>query len=95
MKASRRPSRNVRLTEFDFEAPAARQVSLAGDFNHWDIKALPMQKGLDGFWRVRVPLTPGRYEYRFCVDGGWQDDPFAQQKTANPVGSQNCVQIVA
>ena len=93
-KSSIKATHTTSLTKFDFEAPAARQVSLAGDFNSWDANALPLQKGPDGFWRVSVPLKPGRYEYRFYVDGVWQDDPFAQQKVANPVGSHNCVQIV-
>lgn len=93
-KSSRKATHTSSLTEFDFEAPAARQVSLAGDFNNWDANALPLQKGPDGFWRVSVPLKPGRYEYRFYVDGVWQDDPFAQQRVANPLGSQNCVKIV-
>jgi len=93
-KSSRKATRTSSLTKFDFEAPAARQVSLAGSFNNWDTDALPLQNGPDGFWRVSVPLKPGRYEYRFYVDGDWQDDPFAQQKVANPLGSLNCVKIV-
>ena len=96
MKRTTFPNRPrlYRLTEFDFEAPAARQVSLAADFNQWNTNALPMQKGPDGFWRVRVSLKPGRYEYRFCVDGVWQDDPFAQARVVNPLGSANCVKTV-
>lgn len=93
-QSSRKGAHTNGLTAFAFEAPAAHQVSLAADFNHWDAKALPMQKDPDGMWRVSVPLKPGRYEYRFFVDGDWQDDPFAQQKVANPLGSHNCVQIV-
>jgi len=98
MKIKRQSSRNAvhtnGLTEFAFEAPAAGQVALAANFNQWDAKALPMQKGPEGMWRVRLPLTPGRYEYRFVVDGVWQDDPFAQQKAANSMGTENCVRIV-
>jgi 1,4-alpha-glucan branching enzyme len=81
-------------TPFAFPAPAARQVSLAGDFNNWDPKALPMRKGVDGVWYVSVALKPGRHEYRFIADGIWQDDPAAQQRTANTMGSENCVKTV-
>src|SRR2546421_1697745 len=52
-------------TQFAFPAPTIRQVSLAGDFNNWDTKAAPMQKGPDGIWRLSLPLGAGRYEYRF------------------------------
>ena len=80
---------------FDFTFPSARQVSLAGDFNNWDPKTMPMRKGADGAWHLNVALTPGRHEYRFIVDGIWQDDPAAKEKTANAMGSKNCVKIVA
>ncbi len=79
---------------FDFPAPAARQVSLAGDFNNWDPKAMPMHKGGDGVWHLTVALKPGRHEYRFFADGTWQDDPAAQQRIANGMGSENCVKTV-
>ena len=82
-------------TQFAFEAPTTQQVSLAGDFNNWDTKAAPMHKGPDGTWRLSVPLVPGRYEYRFFADGVWRDDPRAQQRAANALGTENCVRIVA
>ena len=82
-------------TQFALHAPTTRQVSLAGDFNNWDTKAAPMHKGPDGIWRLSVPLGPGRYEYRFYADGVWQDDPTAQQRAANALGTENCVRIVA
>jgi 1,4-alpha-glucan branching enzyme len=82
-------------TQFAFQGPATRQVSLAGDFNNWDTKAAPMHKGPDGIWRLSVPLTPGRYEYRFFADEVWCNDPAAQQKAPNSLGTENCVRIVA
>ena len=83
-----------RLTQFAFQAPTARQVSLAGDFNNWDTKAGLMHKGLDGVWHLGVPLKPGRYEYRFFADEVWCDDPAALQKAANSIGTDNCVRVV-
>jgi len=56
--------------------------------------AAPMHKGNDGIWRLSVPLGPGRYEYRFYADGVWEDDPSAQQRAANALGTENCVRIV-
>jgi len=91
-------SQNKKFTgspsQFAFQAPRSRQVSLAGDFNNWDTDAAPMQKGADGIWRLSVPLAPGRHEYRFYVDGVWRDDPTAQQRAVNGLGSENCVRII-
>ncbi len=56
-------------TRFTCHAPAARAVFLAGTFNGWDPKATPMIKDAEGNWDVAVPLSPGRYEFRFVVDG--------------------------
>ena len=84
-----------RPTQFAFPASTTRQVSLAGDFNNWDTNASPMHKGPDGIWRLSVPLAPGRYEYRFFADEVWRDDPSAQQRATNALGTENCVRIVA
>ena len=46
---------------------------------------------LEGKWSAEVPLNPGRYEYRFVVDGRWQDDPMAARFVGNPFGGLNCV----
>ena len=81
-------------TQFAFPAPAARHVSLAADFNNWDCESMPMRKGLDGVWRKNVPLEPGHHEYRFVADGVWQDDPAAEQRIANALGTENCVRTV-
>jgi 1,4-alpha-glucan branching enzyme len=82
------------LIPFSFLAPTARLVSLVGDFNNWDPIAMPMDKGIDGVWYLRVALKPGDHEYRFIADGIWRDDPTAQKKILNPLGSENCVKIV-
>ena len=93
--SSQNKNSNSNPTQFAFQAATTRQVSLAGDFNNWDTKAAPMQKDPNGIWRLSVDLGPGRYEYRFYADGVWQDDPSAQQKAANALGTENCVRTVA
>ena len=40
-----------------------------------------------GQWKVDLHLKPGRYEYRFVVDGNWTDDPFGGTFVANPFGA--------
>ena len=80
--------------QFAFLDPTARQVSLAGDFNDWNTLSSPMRKNADGVWRLSLPLKPGRYEYRFFADQVWCDDPAAQERIANSMGTENCVRTV-
>jgi 1,4-alpha-glucan branching enzyme len=84
----------LKTVPFKFPDPAAKRVSLAGDFNNWDREDMPMYKGSDGVWYLSVSLMPGSHEYRFIADGVWQDDPAAQQKIANAEGGKNCVKTV-
>ena len=60
-----------KATRFTLHAPAATSVHLAGSFNDWNPSALGMRCSDDGYWFADVALPPGRYEYKFVVDGGW------------------------
>jgi len=80
--------------QFAFPGPTARHVSVAGDFNDWNTLSSPMRKSADGVWRLSLPLKPGRYEYRFFADEVWCDDPAAQQRVLNAMGTENCVRTV-
>jgi len=79
---------------FEFVAPDAQKVFLAGNFNNWDKGASLMKKDKKGIWKTTVSLTPGRYEYRFLKDGRWENDPACCDCVPNEFGSQNCVKIV-
>ena len=87
-------------TEFVCHAPEAASVYLAGTFNDWSPEATPMSREEGGSWNVTFPLEPGRYEYKFLIDGRWycgteQDDEAAllqrRQRVPNPFGSLNYV----
>lgn len=84
----------AKRAQFEFAAPEAREVYFVGDFNGWDTKANPMEKDDDGIWRAILTLKPGRYEYRFFVDGNWENDPSCSSRVPNEFGSKNCVRIV-
>ena len=56
-------------------APGAQSVFLAGTFNGWDPSVTPMQMDQSGEWHVTIELSPGRYEYKFIVDGIWGCEP--------------------
>jgi hypothetical protein len=62
--------------EFTFDHPSAGSVSLAGDFNGWNMNAEPLTQDEDGVWRVVVDLGPGEHAYKFVVNGSeWIADP--------------------
>ena len=65
---------------FQYYAPSAREVDLAGDFNDWaygdNPKAIHLKKKENGVWWIILPLKPGRYKYKFVVDRTkWVKDP--------------------
>lgn len=76
---------------FTIMAPAAESVQLVGDFNSWDTASHPLKKSSNGLWKRTINLSPGRYEYRFLVDGQWQNDPQCTAHAPNPFGEDNCV----
>jgi hypothetical protein len=85
-----------RRVEFVFVAPTARNVSLVGDFNGWDMTATPMRR-TDGrtTWSVSVPLAAGRHVYAFVVDGNdWVADPQAPLSPEQWFGQRNSVIVV-
>lgn len=81
----------TKLTEFKLYAPGAKRVMVAGSFNKWDTGNLPAKKDSKGNWVAKVPLKPGKHEYKFVVDEAWTNDPRCTLCVANPLGSQNCV----
>ena len=64
-----------------FVLPAldAKNVAVVGNFNAWEGTALSDPDG-DGIWTASIPLSPGRYEYAFIIDGRWWgQDPLADE----------------
>jgi hypothetical protein len=90
---------------FSYHAPSARQVTLAGNFNNWggtqgggryDPSIDPMTDvDGDGIWQIVLPLPPGRYQYKFVIDGGvrWEQDPNNPDKDTEG-GIENSLIIV-
>jgi len=93
-KAGTVKKENYKRITFKLHAPDAQRVSLAGDFNAWDPEMHPLKKSSAGLWKKMVSLSPGRYEYRFMVDGEWHNDPDCTTCSPNPFGSNNSVLIL-
>ena len=81
---------------FEFYAPLAKSVKLAGTFNNWNPSKCLLEKIGNGQWRTTLQLKSGRYEYRFLVDGNWENDQRSSVGCVpNAFGSWNCVIEIA
>ena len=68
----------LRVVRFILSAPTATRVSLVGDFNRWDSRAIPLRVDARGAWWATVPLPDGWHRYAFVVDDTqWIADPSA------------------
>lgn len=72
-----------------------KRVNLFGQFNSWNRQNLPMKDfNGDGVLEIEIPLDPGRYEYKFFVDGKEIVDPENPVKVPNGMGDFNSVRII-
>jgi hypothetical protein len=86
----------VVYVQFVLEAPSARSVAVAGDFNEWDARHVLEDPDADGIWTGRVPLQPGMHQYMFVIDGtDWVTDPGAERWADDGFGNRNAVLAVA
>jgi 1,4-alpha-glucan branching enzyme len=68
---------------FFCDALGAKSVRLVGDFNGWDLAAIPMRRTPDGRWTASLELHHGHHRYLFVVDGKPVLDPAASGVTRN------------
>lgn len=80
--------RNVKGRNFVCHSPAAKRVSVVGDFNKWNPASDPMKKGSDGVWTVNVQMRHGHHRYAFEVDGKFVLDPTAMGITRDDKGER-------
>lgn len=91
-KSGKTAAKQVR---FSLEAAPGSQVSVAGTFNNWDPMANPMQDNpKSGVYRTALRIPPGRYEYKFVVNGEWRTDPNCPAGVSNEFGDMNSVLTV-
>jgi len=70
--------------------PEAKKVTVAGNFNDWNPDNFVMVKKA-GKWIFPIYLKPGKYTYKFLVDGKWILDPANVLWENNEYGSGNSV----
>ena len=76
---------------FTIKAAGAVNVRLAGDFNDWQPERTMLHRMDDGLFHVKLPLSRGRYRYRYVIDGQWRNDPHNGHVETNPYGDLNSV----
>ena len=79
---------------FELKAPTVNKVALSGDFNSWDKKGISLKKNKSGVWSVELGLKPGKYQYKFMVDGQWKTDPVNKLTVRNSFGTENSLREV-
>lgn len=84
-----------RKITFVLDAPGASEVYIAGDFNAWAPRTHSMKPDGNGRWVTQLRLGPGRFEYKFIVDGRWVMDPANARQCPNCFGTANSVLTVA
>ena len=73
---------------FTVEAPAAEDVHVVGDFNNWEVSdESKLARIKNGCWEKLVKLRPGRYRYKFVIDGEWTLDAGNQACVRNEFGT--------
>ena len=71
----------------------AHVVALAGTFNNWNQSQLLFAREGDE-WVCRIDLAPGKYTYKFVVDGNWILDPSNPNTEDDERGFTNSLLIV-
>ena len=88
----KKPTNKMKTVPVDYFAPEANTVAVAGDFNGWDTQAVMLKKNKAGWWKANLKLAPGRYQYRFVVNGEqWSEDPENPNKELNEFASFNSI----
>ena len=81
---------------FVYHDDEARTVSLAGDFNGWNVTTDPLTRDASGLWICRFATPgPGRYQYKFVVDNKrWTEDPGNGMRVSDGYGGLNSVLVI-
>lgn len=83
------------LVKFTFQAPDAQYVYIVGDFNKWALdENSQLERNTNSPWYKSLTLKPGKYRYKFVVDGRWIHDPDNPNREDNIFGSYDSVLVL-
>ena len=83
-------TKQLKSTDITCMAPEAKAVFIAGTFNDWNLKDIPMKRLKSGKWKASIELAPGSYEYKFIVDDNWCCSPSCEDESSCPQCVTNC-----
>lgn len=82
------------LFSYKPEKPSS-SINLFGQFNSWNRQSLPMaDEDGDGTYETSINLEPGRYEYKYFVDGEELVDHANPIKVPNGMGDFNSIRVI-
>ena len=98
MNANESPSQlenppKKRRVVFAIAQNADCEVALAGDFNNWEPEPMKYTGKTQKFTKIKM-LFPGRYQYKFVINGIWEVDAENEEHAYNDHGSMNSLKIV-
>ena len=79
---------------FKIHAPPGSKVCVAGTFNNWDTTSIKLSKYSKGTYSAMVLLPPGKYEYKFIINGEWRNGPEGCEQVPNAFGTTNSILVV-
>ncbi|MBA3051917.1 MAG: hypothetical protein FP827_02320 [Candidatus Omnitrophica bacterium] len=85
---------------FRLDAPSAKTVFVAGDFNGWEYnvsgqRAIALKKNKYGGWEALADIPSGRYTYKYVLDSyTWILDPHNPLTVDDGTGNVNSLLIV-
>ncbi len=81
---------NGTATFFLPERKYARNIYIAGSFNNWSTMQTPMIR-CDSGWFITLKLKPGKYSYKYIIDGKWSPDPYNKLSEDDSQGDLNSI----
>jgi hypothetical protein len=67
-----------------------KKIFLSGSFNGWSTMQTPMQSS-DSGWTTTLTLEPGKYSYKYILDGRWTNDPYNKNLESDLNGGKNSI----
>ena len=92
--AVKKTSATKKNVKFQIAAEPGSRVFVAGSFNDWNAEQKQL-KEKNGVYTITLKLSPGKYEYKFIVNGVWCVDSECQDWSSNGFGSINSVVTVS